>query len=234
MKYSDTDILAVWHTYYDQLLNTTTRGVNLPHEPKNKGLIPSLRPQEVETALKKMANKKSPGPDGIPVEAWKCLGERGVYILTHLFQKAIESSSIPDVWRLRAIVPLYKEKCNRTISQEFRAKNKPLYLAFLDMEKAFDRVPRQTIWWSLRKKNIPERYVVIIADMYGDVTSVVRTMVGHTKPIAVTKGVHQGSILSPYLFFLKMDTLTEKAQTLTPWTFICADNVQSVRRPEVS
>ena len=33
---------------------------------------------EVEDALKKMAKGKAVGPDGIPIEVWKCLGEDGV------------------------------------------------------------------------------------------------------------------------------------------------------------
>ncbi|XP_048006510.1 uncharacterized protein LOC125241869 [Leguminivora glycinivorella] len=35
----------------------------------------------------------------------------------------------------------------------------------------------------------------------------------------------QGSVLSPYLFCLVMDALTEHAQTKAPWTFIYADDV---------
>ncbi|KAJ2943370.1 hypothetical protein O0L34_g12180 [Tuta absoluta] len=277
--YKNKDVLGAWHAYYEQLLSTTTRTVTLSEVSSNLGLVSLITPQEVKSALKKMSNKKSPGPDGIPIEVWKCLGEKSIYLLTHLFLKAMETSKIPDAWRLSTIIPLYKGKgcryeCNNyrgiklmshtmklyeriidarvrsesslsanqfgfvpglstidpmfainMIGQECRANNTPLYLAFLDMEKAFDRVPRPTIWWSLRKKNIPERYVDIIADMYKNVKSIIRTTVGQTKPIAVTEGVHQGSVLSPYLFCLVMDALTEKAQALVPWTFIYADDV---------
>lgn len=111
------------------------------------------------------------------------------------------------------------------IAEEYRAKNRPLFVAFLDMEKAFDRVPRDTIWWSLRKKNVPEQYVNIIADMYRGARSMVRTVVGETKPIAVPEGVHQGSVLSPFLFCLVLDSLTEAAQNSAAWSFIYADDV---------
>ncbi|CAK1588595.1 unnamed protein product [Parnassius mnemosyne] len=53
----------------------------------------------------------------------------------------------------------------------------------------------------------------------------VRTVVGETRSIAVTEGVHQGSVLSPFLFCLVLDSLTEAAQNSATWTFIYADDV---------
>ena len=38
-------------------------------------------------------------------------------------------------------------------------------MVFVDLEKAYDLVPRELIWWSLRKKRVPEAYIKIIQDI---------------------------------------------------------------------
>ena len=38
----------------------------------------------------------------------------------------------------------------RQLQEKYMAANKPLYFAFVDLEKAFDRVPRKVLWWALR------------------------------------------------------------------------------------
>ena len=37
-------------------------------------------------ALKKMKHRKAVGPDDIPIEVWKVLGETGIAWLTYLFK----------------------------------------------------------------------------------------------------------------------------------------------------
>ena len=38
----------------------------------------------------------------------------------------------------------------------FRVKGKKLYFGFVDLEKAFDRVPREVISWAMRKLGVEE------------------------------------------------------------------------------
>ena len=78
-----------------------------------------------------------------------------------------------------------------------RAANKPLYMAFVDLEKAFDRVPRDVIWWAMRKLGIDEWLVRLVQSMYKDVRSRVRVGDGYSEEFGVGVGVHQGSVLSP-------------------------------------
>ena len=44
----------------------------------------------------------------------------------------------------------------RRIQGEYLAKQRKLYMCFVDLEEAFDIVPRKVIEWAMRKKEIPE------------------------------------------------------------------------------
>ena len=41
----------------------------------------------------------------------------------------------------------------RRMQENFRVKGKKLYFGFVDLEKAFDRVPREVISWAIELKN---------------------------------------------------------------------------------
>jgi len=50
------------------------------------------------------------GPDGIPIEAWKHLGELAVKFLTTQFNNILKNEEIPEEWRKSVLVPIYKNK----------------------------------------------------------------------------------------------------------------------------
>jgi len=69
----------------------------------------------------------------------------------------------------------------------------------VDLEKAFDRVPREVIRWAMRKLGVEEWLVLAGAK------TVVRTVYGNSSGFEVKVGMHQGSSLSPLLFVIVME-----------------------------
>ena len=74
-------IIERWKGYYGKLLNEENQMRVFDDGVSHEGLIPAINREEVEVALKGMKHGKAMGPDGIPVEVWKSLGEEGVDML---------------------------------------------------------------------------------------------------------------------------------------------------------
>ena len=98
----------------------------------------------------------------------------------------------------------------RQLQEKYLANRKELFMLFIDLEKAFDRVPRKLIEFGLRKKGVPEVYVRAVKEMYKDARSFVSMEGVRSEVFPVKVGVHQGSVLSPLLFAILMDVLTEE------------------------
>ncbi|KAK3560566.1 hypothetical protein QTP86_010906 [Hemibagrus guttatus] len=94
-----------------------------------------------------------------------------------------------------------------------------------DLEKAYDRVPREELWYCMRKSGVAEKYVRVVQDMYERSRTVVRCAVGQTEEFNVQVGLHQGSALSPFLFAIVMDQLSEEVRQESPWTMMFADDI---------
>ena len=88
----------------------------------------------------------------------------------------------------------------RQLIERFRERKKNLYMVFIDLEKVYDKVPREILWWTLIKKGVAIKYIDIIRDIYDGVVANVRTCRGITSDFSIKIGLHQGSALSPFLF----------------------------------
>ncbi|KAK3517493.1 hypothetical protein QTP70_012572 [Hemibagrus guttatus] len=226
-----------------------------------------------------MKSGKAVGPDDIPVEVWKCLGEAAVEFLASLFNRVLESERMPEEWRRSVLVPIFKNKgdvqsCSnyrgiklmshtmklwervvearlrkvveiceqqygfmprksttdaifalRILMEKYRDGQRELHCVFVDLEKAYDRVPREELWYCMRKSGVAEKYVRVVQDMYERSRTVVRCAVGQTEEFNVEVGLHQGSALSPFLFAIVMDQLSEEVRQESPWTMMFADDI---------
>ena len=107
-------------------------------------------------------------------------------------------------------------------------------MVFIDLEKAYDRVPRQEVWRCMREKGVPKKYVMIVQDMYEGARTRVKSSVGLTDMIPVGVGLHQGSSLSPYILAMIMDVLARGIKDISPWGMLYSDdNVLYGTRSEV-
>ena len=95
------------------------------------------------------------------------------------------------------------------LQEEHRAKDKGLYVCFVDLEKAFDRVPRRVMEWAIRKKGLPEILVKTVMSLYEGAETKVRVGLWLSEEFSVKVGV---PVLSPLLFAMVIDEVTENAR----------------------
>ena len=91
----------------------------------------------------------------------------------------------------------------------------------MDLEKVFDRVPREIVWWALRVVGVYEWIVKAIQAMYDGETTAVRLRDGESKEFRVMVGVHQGSVSSPLLFTIVLEALSREVRCGLPWSAVC-------------
>ena len=89
-------------------------------------------------------------------------------------------------------------------------------MAFVDLEKAFDRVPREVVWWALRHLGVEEWLVTVIRAMYEGATTAVKMKDEESDGFEVKVGVHQGSMLSPLLFIIVMEAFSSEFRVGLP------------------
>jgi hypothetical protein len=85
----DEEIKDRWREYFDKLFNGENEGPALglddSFDDTNRCFFRRIQEAEIRETLKRMKEGKAMGPDGIPIEVWRCLGARAIVWLTKLF-----------------------------------------------------------------------------------------------------------------------------------------------------
>ena len=88
----------------------------------------------------------------------------------------------------------------RNVIEKCREHKHPLNLCFIVYSKAFDCVSHPQLWTTMKKMSFLCYLVKLIASLYQNQQSAVRTSGGDTEWFEIQRGVRQGCILSPNLF----------------------------------
>ena len=115
--------------------------------------------------------------------------------------------------------------CLRMLLEKWTEGQKTVHCAFIDLEKEYDRVPREELWECLGLAETPECCIRILKNMYDGATTTVRSTAGLTEEFKVSVRLHQGSALSRFLFAIIMDKLTEDIRKDSPWDMLFADDI---------
>ncbi len=141
-----------------------------------------------------------------------------VVILAKLYAMVLEAraSAWAEHWKCRAKGQAGFRKDFRTTDQVFliqtltqQAKNskRKLYTCFVDFKKAFDLVPRPTLWKVLEDRGMGGKILTSLRSMYAADKACVLTKDGPTELFECGIGVKQGCPASPLLFSLYLDEL---------------------------
>jgi hypothetical protein len=93
------------------------------------------------------------------------------------------------------------------IIERMKKEGKKVYLAFLDIEKAYDRVDRLRLFDILRKVGFSRKIVNIVKSLYENTSAKYRLGDLETEQVRSIRGVRQGCTLSPLLFGLYTEEL---------------------------
>lgn len=86
---------------------------------------------------------------------------------------------------------------------------KPLFLCFVDLKKAFDRVRIADIIDILQEHRTPVNYINVIKELNKNNRTQIKTSQGLTEQGPILTGIRQGDCLSPFLFNLIMDRIID-------------------------
>ena len=130
-----------------QIANEILNGMDMPHDWRMGTVVPIYKKGSI----------------------MDCVSYRGVKLLEHgmkVVERLLEK-------RLRRLVKVDQMQFDfmssrstvdaifilRRMQESYLEENRKLFICFVDLEKAFDRVTRKMIEWALRKKLVPERLV---------------------------------------------------------------------------
>ena len=118
-----------------------------------------------------------------------------------MFKLVLEKAEEPEI----------KLSTSSGSSKKQKSSKKNIYFCLIDYAKAFDCVDHNKLWKILKEIGIPDHLTCLLRNLYAGQEATVRTRHGTTGWFQIGKGVHQGCILSPWLFNFYAESIMRNA-----------------------
>ena len=99
----------------------------------------------------------------------------------------------------------------RQLQEKCREQGKPLFMAFIDLTKAFDLVSRKGLFRILEKIGCPPTLLNVIRSFHDDMKGTVVYEGSNSEEFTISSGVKQGCVLAPTLFGIFFSVLLKHA-----------------------
>ena len=104
----------------------------------------------------------------------------------------------------------------RQVISKSVAFDQPLFMAFVDLRKAYDSVPRDTLWRILHVYGVHTKLIELLMDLHTGTQAAVRMGGVVSEWFDVHGGVRQGCVIAPLLFNIYMDFVVRQAMAQMP------------------
>ena len=114
-------VLKRWKEYFEKLMNEeNSRDPRTEEAEVVNEEVNCVSREEIKNALRRMKKGKAAGPDELPIEVWKCMGEMEKKFLTRPFNRLLMGERMLEEWRRSVLIPLYKNRGNAHCCGNYR------------------------------------------------------------------------------------------------------------------
>jgi hypothetical protein len=152
------DVTIVWLT---KLFNLIFRSNKMPDEWRRSIFVPIFKNKgDVQSCTNYQGIKLM----SHTMKLWERIIEHRLREVTNVTENQFEFMPGRSTMEVNFLIRQLMERC--------KEQKKDMHMIFIDLEKAYDKVPRNVMWWALQKHKVSSKYITLIKDMYDNVVKV--------------------------------------------------------------